>query len=81
MLFSCLNFGALASKYSKEMNDPKPTDGKSTVEFRINKLNQVWEKALRVSNLTCTSASLGTITSALNPDANLPSKKKRSSPS
>ncbi|XP_048851656.1 alpha-2-macroglobulin receptor-associated protein [Brienomyrus brachyistius] len=48
MLLSCLSFRALASKYSKEMNDPKPTDGKSTVEFRIAKLNQVWEKALRM---------------------------------
>uniref|UniRef100_A0AAZ3QPR6 Low density lipoprotein receptor-related protein associated protein 1 n=1 Tax=Oncorhynchus tshawytscha TaxID=74940 RepID=A0AAZ3QPR6_ONCTS len=41
--------GAIAGKYSREMNDQKPSvDGKSTVEFRIAKLNQVWEKATRM---------------------------------
>lgn len=45
----CLAVGAIAGKYSREMNDQKPSvDGKSTVEFRIAKLNQVWEKATRV---------------------------------
>ncbi|KAJ0033346.1 hypothetical protein NQD34_000453 [Periophthalmus magnuspinnatus] len=45
----CLGVGAMASKYSRDMNEPKPTnsDGK-TVEFRIAKLNQVWEKAQRM---------------------------------
>uniref|UniRef100_A0AAZ3QCJ6 Low density lipoprotein receptor-related protein associated protein 1 n=1 Tax=Oncorhynchus tshawytscha TaxID=74940 RepID=A0AAZ3QCJ6_ONCTS len=48
-------FGAIAGKYSREMNDQKPSvDGKSTVEFRIAKLNQVWEKATRVrSQVIC----------------------------
>uniref|UniRef100_A0A8K9WNW6 Low density lipoprotein receptor-related protein associated protein 1 n=1 Tax=Oncorhynchus mykiss TaxID=8022 RepID=A0A8K9WNW6_ONCMY len=45
----CLAVGAIAGKYSREMNDQKPSvDGKSTVEFRIAKLNQVWEKATRM---------------------------------
>eukprot|EP00063_Salmo_salar_P070516 XP_014045351.1 PREDICTED: alpha-2-macroglobulin receptor-associated protein-like [Salmo salar] len=45
----CLAVGAIAGKYSREMNDQKPsTDGKNTVEFRIAKLNQVWEKAIRM---------------------------------
>lgn len=45
----CFGVGAMAGKYSKEMNEPKPSssDGK-TVEFRIAKLNQVWEKAQRL---------------------------------
>lgn len=47
----CLGYviGAMAGKYSREMNDPKPSgsDGK-TVEFRIAKLNQIWEKAIRM---------------------------------
>lgn len=38
--------GANAGKYSKEVNDPKPTE--KEVEFRIAKLNQVWEKAIRM---------------------------------
>uniref|UniRef100_A0A8C7HP58 Low density lipoprotein receptor-related protein associated protein 1 n=1 Tax=Oncorhynchus kisutch TaxID=8019 RepID=A0A8C7HP58_ONCKI len=45
----CLAVGAIAGKYSREINDQKPSvDGKSTVEFRIAKLNQVWEKATRM---------------------------------
>jgi hypothetical protein len=45
----CLAVGAIAGKYSREMNDQKPSvNGKSPVEFRIAKLNQVWEKATRV---------------------------------
>lgn len=47
----CLSVGAMAGKYSQDVNEAKPasSDGK-TVEFRIAKLNQVWEKAVRVSN-------------------------------
>ncbi|KAK7929542.1 hypothetical protein WMY93_005937 [Mugilogobius chulae] len=39
----------MAGKYSRDMNEPKPgsSDGK-TVEFRIAKLNQVWDKAQRM---------------------------------
>uniref|UniRef100_A0AAY5KBI7 Low density lipoprotein receptor-related protein associated protein 1 n=1 Tax=Esox lucius TaxID=8010 RepID=A0AAY5KBI7_ESOLU len=48
----CLGVGVMAGKYSREMNDQinsKPSiDGKNTVEFRIAKLNQVWEKAIRM---------------------------------
>ncbi|KAJ8272117.1 hypothetical protein COCON_G00109760 [Conger conger] len=47
MLISSLFIGVLGSRYSKEMNEPKPS-GKSPVEFRIAKLNQVWEKAIRM---------------------------------
>ncbi|KAM4604447.1 alpha-2-macroglobulin receptor-associated protein isoform 1-T1 [Polymixia lowei] len=45
----CLSVGVMAGKYSREMNEHKPTssDGK-TVEFRIAKLNQAWEKAIRM---------------------------------
>ncbi|XP_072318499.1 alpha-2-macroglobulin receptor-associated protein [Eucyclogobius newberryi] len=45
----CLGFGAMAGKYSRDMNEPqlRNSDGK-TVEFRIAKLNQVWEKAQRM---------------------------------
>ncbi|KAJ8247768.1 hypothetical protein GJAV_G00250090 [Gymnothorax javanicus] len=46
-LFYTLCIGVSGSKYSKEMNEPKPSE-KSTVEFRIAKLNQVWEKAIRM---------------------------------
>lgn len=44
----CLGVGAMAGKYSRESNEPKlsSSDGKA-VEFRIAKLNQVWEKAQR----------------------------------
>lgn len=52
----CLAVGAIAGKYSREMNDQKPSmDGKNTVEFRIAKLNQVWEKAIRVSQVMLSS--------------------------
>ncbi|KAG7485418.1 alpha-2-macroglobulin receptor-associated protein [Solea senegalensis] len=39
----------MAGKYSRDVNEPKPSgsDG-ATVEFRIGKLNQVWEKAKRM---------------------------------
>ncbi|KAG5848114.1 hypothetical protein ANANG_G00094960 [Anguilla anguilla] len=47
MLISSLCIGVFGSKYSKELNEPKPS-GKSPVEFRIAKLNQVWEKAIRM---------------------------------
>lgn len=49
----CLGVVARAGKYSRDMNEPKPggSDGQ-TVEFRIAKLNQVWEKAKRVRNVT-----------------------------
>uniref|UniRef100_A0AAY4APC8 Alpha-2-macroglobulin receptor-associated protein n=1 Tax=Denticeps clupeoides TaxID=299321 RepID=A0AAY4APC8_9TELE len=48
-LMLCLSVGAMAGKYSREVNEQKPPlDGKDPVEFRIAKLNQVWEKALRV---------------------------------
>ncbi len=48
----CFGVGVMAGKYSREMNEQKPggSDGKA-VEFRIAKLNQVWEKAQRVSML------------------------------
>ncbi|KAF6723897.1 Alpha-2-macroglobulin receptor-associated protein, partial [Oryzias melastigma] len=40
--------GAMAGKYSREVNEPKPGGADElTVEFRIAKLNQVWEKAKR----------------------------------
>lgn len=46
----CFCACALAGKYSREVNEPKHVDGDGrTVEFRIAKLNQVWEKAKRVS--------------------------------
>ncbi|XP_075946790.1 alpha-2-macroglobulin receptor-associated protein [Anarhichas minor] len=47
----CVGVGALAGKYTRELNEPKPSGGGSdgqTVEFRIAKLNQVWEKAKRL---------------------------------
>lgn len=45
----CFGVGAMAGKYSREVNEKEPSgsDGQ-TVEFRIAKLNQVWEKAQRV---------------------------------
>lgn len=47
--FISLGAGALAGKYSREMNELKPSSSdEKTVEFRIAKLNQVWEKALRM---------------------------------
>ncbi|KAK5619212.1 Alpha-2-macroglobulin receptor-associated protein [Crenichthys baileyi] len=44
-----LGVGAMAGKYSREVNEPTQSgsDGQ-TVEFRIAKLNQVWEKAKRM---------------------------------
>uniref|UniRef100_A0A8C6WIQ1 Low density lipoprotein receptor-related protein associated protein 1 n=1 Tax=Neogobius melanostomus TaxID=47308 RepID=A0A8C6WIQ1_9GOBI len=52
MSLICLGVGTMAGKYSREENEHKPSsssssDGK-TVEFRIAKLNQVWEKAQRM---------------------------------
>lgn len=45
----CLGVGVMAGKYSRELNEPKPNDRDGqAVEFRIAKLNQVWEKAERV---------------------------------
>lgn len=45
----CFVAGAMAGKYSRDMNDPKLTssDGKA-LEFRIAKLGQVWDKAVRM---------------------------------
>ncbi|XP_075893682.1 alpha-2-macroglobulin receptor-associated protein [Nelusetta ayraudi] len=45
----CLCVCALAGKYSREVNEPKAVDDGRTVEFRIAKLNQVWEKAIRMN--------------------------------
>lgn len=43
---------AMAGKYSREMNEQKPSDSDGkTAEFRIAKLSQVWEKAKRVRQL------------------------------
>lgn len=48
----CLSVGVMAGKYSREVNEQKDSnDGGNAVEFRIAKLNQVWEKANRVSGL------------------------------
>ncbi|KAK9539668.1 hypothetical protein VZT92_002170 [Zoarces viviparus] len=45
----CVAVGALAGKYTRESNEPEPSGGDGqTVEFRIAKLNQVWEKARRL---------------------------------
>uniref|UniRef100_A0A3B3HNG6 Low density lipoprotein receptor-related protein associated protein 1 n=1 Tax=Oryzias latipes TaxID=8090 RepID=A0A3B3HNG6_ORYLA len=46
----CLGARAMAGKYSREVNEPRPggADDEQTVEFRIAKLNQVWEKAKRM---------------------------------
>ncbi|XP_039469017.1 alpha-2-macroglobulin receptor-associated protein-like isoform X1 [Oreochromis aureus] len=45
----CLGVGVMAGKYSRELNEPKPNDRDGqAVEFRIAKLNQVWEKAQRM---------------------------------
>lgn len=42
----------MAGKYSKEMNEQKASDkSNNQVEFRIAKLNQIWEKAIRVSDV------------------------------
>lgn len=44
----CYSVCVMAGKYSREVNEPKPGGDGLTVEFRIGKLNQVWEKAKRV---------------------------------
>ncbi|XP_012692384.1 alpha-2-macroglobulin receptor-associated protein [Clupea harengus] len=45
----CLCVGALGGKYSREINEQDASvDGKNPIEFRIAKLNQVWEKAIRM---------------------------------
>uniref|UniRef100_A0A8C1AV49 Low density lipoprotein receptor-related protein associated protein 1 n=2 Tax=Cyprinus carpio carpio TaxID=630221 RepID=A0A8C1AV49_CYPCA len=49
ILISLFVIGAIAGKYSKEMNEQKASDkNDNQVEFRIAKLNQVWEKAIRM---------------------------------
>ncbi len=53
ILVSLFVVGAMEGKYSKEINEQKESDkNNNQVEFRIAKLNQVWEKATRVSNVT-----------------------------
>lgn len=45
----CFGVGVMAGKYSRQVNEAKPGGSdEQTVEFRIAKLNQVWEKAQRV---------------------------------
>lgn len=44
----CYSVCVMAGKYSREVNEQKPGGDGLTVEFRIGKLNQVWEKAKRV---------------------------------
>lgn len=44
----CYSACVMAGKYSREVNEQKPGADGLTVEFRIGKLNQVWEKAKRV---------------------------------
>nr|XP_057933872.1 alpha-2-macroglobulin receptor-associated protein [Doryrhamphus excisus] len=45
----CLGVGVMGGKYSRELNEPKVGgDDEQTAEFRISKLNQVWNKALRM---------------------------------
>lgn len=44
----CYSMCVMAGKYSREVNEQKPSGDGVTVEFRIGKLNQVWEKAKRV---------------------------------
>ncbi|XP_063740780.1 alpha-2-macroglobulin receptor-associated protein isoform X1 [Eleginops maclovinus] len=43
----CFGVGVMAGKYSREVNEQKSSDG-HTVEFRIAKLDQVWNKAKRM---------------------------------
>ncbi|XP_068606728.1 alpha-2-macroglobulin receptor-associated protein isoform X2 [Brachionichthys hirsutus] len=47
-VFALCFVGVMAGKYSREVNEKKPSgsDGQ-TMEFRISKLNQVWDKAKR----------------------------------
>ncbi|XP_057700442.1 alpha-2-macroglobulin receptor-associated protein [Corythoichthys intestinalis] len=50
-LLVVVSVGVMAGKYSRELNEPKNVDGvndEQTVEFRISKLNQIWNKALRM---------------------------------
>ncbi|KAM6939723.1 alpha-2-macroglobulin receptor-associated protein [Xenentodon cancila] len=42
----CLVVGVMAEKYSRELNEPSPSD--EHAEFRMAKLNQVWDKAKRM---------------------------------
>lgn len=52
ILISLFVIGAMAGKYSKEVNEQKASDkSNNQVEFRIAKLNQIWEKAIRVSDV------------------------------
>lgn len=44
----CYSVCVMAGKYSREVNEQKSGGDGLTVEFRIGKLNQVWEKAKRV---------------------------------
>lgn len=44
----CYSVCVMAGKYSREVNEQKPSGDGLMVEFRIGKLNQVWEKAKRV---------------------------------
>ncbi|KAK3554073.1 hypothetical protein QTP70_019188 [Hemibagrus guttatus] len=45
----CFSVGVMAGKYSREVNEQTVSnDSKNVVEFRIAKLNQVWEKANRM---------------------------------
>ncbi|XP_017272494.1 alpha-2-macroglobulin receptor-associated protein [Kryptolebias marmoratus] len=50
VLALCLGVGVLAGgKYSRDVNEPKRSGSdEQTVEFRVAKLNQVWEKAKRM---------------------------------
>lgn len=48
VLALCYSVCVMAGKYSREVNELKPGGDGLTVEFRIGKLNQVWEKAKRV---------------------------------
>ncbi|KAA0722139.1 Alpha-2-macroglobulin receptor-associated protein [Triplophysa tibetana] len=49
-LFFCIFVvGTKAGKYSKEVNEQNASDkGDNQVEFRIAKINQVWEKAIKM---------------------------------
>ncbi|XP_077575118.1 alpha-2-macroglobulin receptor-associated protein [Stigmatopora nigra] len=50
-LIVVISVGVMAGKYSRDMNEAKNANGGDdgeTVEFRISKLNQVWNKALRM---------------------------------
>lgn len=50
LLFCIFVVGTEAGKYSKEVNEQNASDkGDNQVEFRIAKINQVWEKAIKVN--------------------------------